>query len=133
MNKLELELVAAIEKTYPSLKIPVIVIIVSKQEDSFEHISTYKQKEQIRGSALYRIYIRSRRIDSPILLLLLYDGIVTESIILYTFSDWKFKAASDGNINILVNSLFWALFEFCVPMSTLYVSFPVYDYPNKFR
>ena len=41
MNKLELEVVAAIEKTYPPLKLPVRVIVVSELEESlniFQHI-----------------------------------------------------------------------------------------------
>ena len=52
-------------------------------------------------------------------------AIVTESIIKRTIYDWKFN-----NVMVtLVKSLFWALFEFCVPMSPIYVPLPVYNYP----
>ena len=43
MNKLELEVVVAREDTYPPIKLPVRVIVVSELEESFEHISTYKK------------------------------------------------------------------------------------------
>ena len=60
-------------------------------------------------------------------------AIVTESIIICIFSDWKFIDELDSNIHSLVHSLFSALFELLCTHVPVYVLFSLYDYPNKFN
>ena len=80
---------------------------------------------------VFTLLARSRPRDSPISLpASIHCVIVTESMIQCTFPHWIITVESDGNIYILVHSLFW---EYFVTHSFVCVPFPVYDCQNIIR
>ena len=84
---------------------------------------------------VFNVLARSRRRVLPIYIFASKQGaIVVESITKCMISDWKFNGKSDGNIHILVQSLkVGRCLSFYVSMSSVHVSFPIYDYPNIFE